>query len=94
MFMVPACAWTYISGVVYTLLTLAHRHSVIIVSICAQRIYRGLVDSATINGRVQGALSAPRPSSIRFAHLDRREENTRVTGGAVHDLYPQATTQP
>jgi hypothetical protein len=91
--MVPACAWTYVSDVVYTLLTLAHRHSVIIVSICALRIYRGLIDSATVNGPVQGVFSATRPSSIRFAHLDRREEDT-VTGGAVHDPCPQATTQP
>ena len=44
-----------------------YRRSVIIMSICALRMYRGLVDSAALNGLlpVEGAVSATVPSIIQ-----------------------------
>jgi hypothetical protein len=50
MSMVPSSLWTHLSSVLYALLTVTHHHLVIIMSIGALRMYRGLVDSATLNG--------------------------------------------
>lgn len=49
MFMVPSSLWTHLSSVLYALLTVIHHHLVIIMSIGALRMYRGLVDSAALN---------------------------------------------
>ena len=92
--MVPSRAWTRLSSVACTSLTVAHRHTVVIVSICALRIYRGLVDSTVICGPVQGELGATRPPSIRFVRSDFHQENTPTTWGAVLDPRPQATASP
>jgi hypothetical protein len=54
-------------------------------------MYRGLVDSDTLNATVQGVVgTVPRPSTIQFAGPDRRDENARHTDGAVSDQFPTA----
>jgi len=65
--------------------------SLTIMSICSLRMYRGLVDSDTLNATVQGVVGTARAAStIRFAGPDHRDENTPHTEGAVPDRFPTA----
>jgi hypothetical protein len=74
----------------FTLLTGVHPLSVTIMSIGALRMYRGLLDCVALNNPqvVRRVDDARRPSTIRLAPLDRREENRRNTGGPMLDPCP------
>ena len=74
-----------------TLLTAIHRHSVIILSIGATRMYRGLVDSAALNDPL--GLDATRMSTARFASRNYRKEGTYDPGGTVLDTHTTASPQ-
>jgi hypothetical protein len=50
--------WTGTRELRVIYLLLYYRRSVIIMSICALRMYRRLVDSAALNGPLEGAFSA------------------------------------
>jgi hypothetical protein len=69
MFMVPSSGWD-LPSVVYTLLTVIHNCLVIIMSISALRLYRGLVDSAVVNRgcymvvEADGAIKRPTVVSV------------------------------
>jgi len=93
MFMVPASGWTPLSNVVEALLTAMRHHSVIIQAVTAMRMYRGLIDSPTLNCPVVGVVGTDlkglsTKSEIKFtdpSRSNRREESTLGTGGTVHE---------
>jgi len=59
--------------------------SLIILSIGAARMYRGLVDSATLNDPLGGLVGATGLSTVRFARPDLRKQGTPNSGKAGLD---------
>jgi hypothetical protein len=77
-------SWFHLVGglvfqVLCVLLTVAPCHSVTLMSICALRMHRGLVDSAVFNGPLDEVVGSMRLSTIQIAFPIFREENVRNT---------------
>ena len=93
MFVLPPSEWIGHLSVACHLLSVIYGRSVIIMSICALRMYRGLVDSAALNGPLEGAVNATEPSTVRNSRPGRRKVDRGNTGSTVPDQCPDTSRE-